>query len=160
MFYYFQGLVFGEGDRMLVRGKFSHVKVFGLLLAFLFALATGQLARADADGAKKDIAQATTDISNGDAKSATDNLQLAEAELDGVDDATKADLTKQIADLRKKASDLAANAGKAEAKKQIDSMMDTAKQSLDSGFDEIDKDIQDFLSQDANKTALGDDAVK
>jgi hypothetical protein len=124
-----------------------------------FALSV-PLALADADGAKKDIAQAQQDLANNDYKSAADNLQLAEAELDGVDDATKADLTKQIADLKQKVADAQGSAGKAEAQKQIDSMMETARQSLDSGFDDIDKQIQDFLSQDANKQALGEAAVK
>jgi hypothetical protein len=138
----------------------SKQKILGWALAVSSCLVMSGRAWADADGAKKDIAQAQTDISKNDYKSASDNLDLATAELDGVDDATKADLSKQIADLKAKLTSAQGSAAKTDAVKQMDSMMDTAKQSLDGGFDEADKAIQDFVSQDANKQALGPDLIQ
>ena len=82
----------------------SKGRMLGWAVAVLSCVAMSQRAFADADGAKKDIAQAQTEISNNDYKSASDNLDLATAELDGVDAAAKADLAKQIADLKDKLS--------------------------------------------------------
>src|SRR5580704_1525765 len=107
-------------------------RAVGLALAISTCTLIAKQARADADGAKKDIAQAQTDLGNNDFKSAGDNLQLAEAELDGLDDATKADLTKQINDLKQKLTDVQGSSARDDAKKQMDSLMDTARQSLDS----------------------------
>ena len=47
------------------------------------------------------------------------------------------------------------------AKKIVESMLSDAKSSFDApqSFDESDKAIQDFLANDENKTALGDEAV-
>jgi hypothetical protein len=134
-------------------------KMLGFALAVSSCLAISTHAWADADGAKKDIAAAQTAIQNNDLKSAADNLDLATAELDGVDDATKADLQKQITDLKSKLSGQQNSAAKDDAQKQIDSMMDTAKQSLDGGFDEADKAATDFLNQGSTRQLLGNDAV-
>jgi hypothetical protein len=124
-------------------------------------LVAGAVALGDADGAKKDLAQAQADVGNGDMNAANNDIQLAEAELDGVDDATKASIQKDIDTLKKAVAD-AQNAGaKQEAQKKIDSMMSDAKSSLDSkgSFDEEDKAIQDYLGQADVKSALGDEAI-
>ncbi len=131
-----------------------------LIFAASLALSSA-IALADADGAKKDLAQAQTDVSNGDMNAATNDLQLAQAELDGVDDTTKAAIQKDIDALTKTITD-AKNAGAAaDTKKKIDSMMNDAKSSLDAkqSFDESDKAIQDLLAQPDTKAALGDEAI-
>ena len=138
----------------------SRMKVMGVALAVSSCLVLAGRVWADADGAKKDIAAAQAALQNNDTKGASDNLDLATAELDGVDDATKADLQKQISDLKAKLNGAQNSAAKDDAQKQIDSMMNTAKQSLDSGFDSIDKDATDFLNQDSTKQLLGNDAVE
>jgi hypothetical protein len=117
-------------------------------------------ARADADSAKKYLQDARTAADNNDLKTADTNLQLAEAELDGVDAATKSSIAADIATLRKKMTDAQTTGRAEEIKKDIDSRMDTAKQSLDSdGFADAEKDISEFLNQSDVKSALGADGV-
>jgi hypothetical protein len=125
------------------------------------SLGLSALAFAEADAAKKYLAQAQTDVTNNDMTAANNDIQLAEAELDGLDDATKGPIKKYIDDLKAKIAD-AKNAGAKEAaQKQIDSMMNDAKGALDAkdSFDGTDKAIQDYVAQDDVKTALGPEAI-
>jgi hypothetical protein len=130
-------------------------------LAFVGAsLFTVGLVRADADSANKYLKEAQANVDNNDLNAASTSLQLAETELDGVDDAAKQPISKQIADLKSKIADSQNNGRKAEILKDVESRIDTAKRDLDSGgFNDDDKDIQDFLSKDETKSALGPDAV-
>jgi hypothetical protein len=116
---------------------------------------------ADADSAKKYLKDAQTAYDGGDAKSADDNLRLAEAELDGVADDAKAPIAADIKALRDKMQSAAGSAAKAAAVKYMDDQMATAKGALDAPqtFEETDQAIQDYLSKDENKAALGDEAV-
>ena len=118
-------------------------------------------ARADAESAKKDLKDAQAAFDNNDAKTADDDLRLAEVELDGVADDVKASITADIKSLRDKMSTAQGSEAKDKAKKIVESMLNDAKSSFDApqSFDESDKAIQDFLANDENKTALGDDAV-
>ena len=125
------------------------------------SLGLSALAYAEADAAKKYLAQAQTDVTNNDMTAANNDIQLAEAELDGLDDATKGPIKKDIDDLKAKMAE-AKNAGAKEAaQKQIDSMMNDAKGALDAkdSFDGTDKAIQDYVAQDDVKTALGPEAI-
>jgi hypothetical protein len=135
--------------------------VGGRLIFAGSVLVWAAVALGDADGAKKDLAQAQADVGNGDMNAANNDIQLAEAELDGVDDATKGSIQKDIDTLKKAITD-AQNAGaKQDAQKKIDSMMNDAKSCLDAkqSFDESDKAIQDYLGQPDVKSALGDEAI-
>ncbi len=130
--------------------------------AFSAALACGSAHLwADADGAKKDLKDAQAAFDNNDAKTAGDDLQLAEAELDGVADDVKTPILNDIKALKQKIADTQGNQAKIDAKKNMDSLMNEARSELDApgSFDETDKAIQDFLFKDENKAALGDDAV-
>jgi hypothetical protein len=114
----------------------------------------------DADSAKKYLKEAQANIDSSDLSAATTSLQLAETELDGVDDATKAPIAKDIADLKAKIDDAQNSAKNADMVKDIDSRMENAKRDLDApGFNDDDKDISDFLGRDDVKSALGPDAV-
>jgi hypothetical protein len=137
------------------------IGVGGRLIFAGSVLVWAAVALGDADGAKKDLAQAQADVGNGDMNAANNDIQLAEAELDGVDDATKGSIQKDIDTLKKAITD-AQNAGaKQDAQKKIDSMMNDAKSCLDAkqSFDESDKAIQDYLGQPDVKSALGDEAI-
>ncbi len=120
-----------------------------------------RLLLADADSAKKYLAQAKTDVANNDANAAGNDIQLAEAELDGVADADRAPIAKELTDLKKSLSDAKASEGKEKAVKIANGMLNDAKSCLDAkdSFDSSDKALQEFLAVDDNKAALGDEAV-
>jgi hypothetical protein len=123
-------------------------------------LCTG-LVFADADAAKKDLKDAQTAFDSQDAKTAGDDLSLAGAELDGLPDNVKAPIAADIKALRDKINGAASSEAKNAAVKNVDEMMDEAKKAFDAPqtFEETDKAITDFLSNDDNKKLLGDDAV-
>ncbi len=116
---------------------------------------------ADADTAQKYLKDAQTAFDANDAKTAGDNLSLAEAELDGIPDATKAPIAESIKTLRDKINGAANADAKNAAVKNVDDLMGVAKQSFDAPqtFDETDKAITDFLAIDQNKALIGDEAV-
>ncbi len=146
----------------LICGRFAKAAFFlsTLLLSMMFMSST-VLGR-DADGAKKDIDSAKSNISNNDLDKATTDLQLGEAELDGITDASvKADLTKQIADLKKQIADTKGSAANADLIKSLDFHLKNLKDYLDDhdGFQRELKETQDQLSADDTKKALGDDKI-
>jgi hypothetical protein len=116
---------------------------------------------AEPEAAKKYVKDAQTAFDGNDAKTAGDDLSLAEAELDGVPDNVKGPIAADIKTLRDKINGAANADAKNAAVKNVDELMDEAKKAFDAPqtFDETDKAITDFLAVDDNKKLLGDDAV-
>lgn len=118
-------------------------------------------ARADVEGARKSIDQATEQIKNGDLDDAKTTLQLAEAELDGVDAAAAQPLKDQIAALKKQI-DSAANAeARTRLDRDIESSMRKLRESIGTQYWESEaKQTEEIINDPANKALLGEDADK
>jgi hypothetical protein len=109
--------------------------------------------------AREYIEKAKKDVADNNAGSAKTNLDMAEAELDGVADGPKKTLTDQIAKLRE-SMNASANSEEREAlKKDIDKQLADMKRSLDDGRpinDDI-KTLDETLNDKKNAQLLGAD---
>jgi hypothetical protein len=148
------------GFVMADRSKDFRRYVLGAALATAVLLPCRALL-ADADAAKKYVKDAQTAFDGNDAKTAGDDLALAEAELDGLPDNVKTPIAADIKALRDKINGAANADAKNAAVKNLDELMDEAKKAFDAPqtFEENDKAITDFLSNDDNKKLLGDETV-
>src|SRR5262245_37236857 len=128
--------------------------ILGLLLA-------PAVVRADLEGARKYVDQATEKVKSGDFKAAQGTLDLAEAELDGVSAADAAPIKQQIDALKKQI----AGAGNAQQKQQLTREIENALKSIQRSIEEerflqADSDaksLYEALNSDENKAILGDD---
>lgn len=101
-----------------------------LASAAALSLMTSSILLADAQAAKDYIKQAQDAVESHDNDTANSKLELAEAELDGVDASTKASLTEQIKSIRATVASATASLDAAKYKRKLDMAMTEAESSV------------------------------
>ncbi len=137
-------------------------KLTAIAAAAMLWNTAGSFAFADLEAAKKAIADAKQNVTDSAWGDADTNLKLAEAELDGVPDADKTPVMKQIELMKKQVADAQGNVAKAGVTKQVTDLMSDAKGYLMNDPDAVVRDsdqLDELLKTDDVKSALSADEI-
>ncbi|MBC7784530.1 MAG: hypothetical protein H7144_11895 [Burkholderiales bacterium] len=134
----------------------------GIVLSVIVALLSAQLVRADAAGAQNYVTEAKALVERQDYDGAKRKLELAEAELEGVDAAAKAPVQKLVDDLKKQMSDAQLAVDRQKYTRELERLVTKAEEAVGNMvvWPGAAAAITELFNNPQAKAALGDELTK